>query len=460
MDYSNIDPKKLLEIIKNDENNAAKKRMHEAYRYYENDNDVFKRKRQYAAEDGVLLEAPLLSNSKLAHPFFYKIVNQKIGYLLSKALSINSEDEAYTEALQAYLNKAFLRLLKRLGLEAILCGSAWLQVYYNSDGDLAFARIPTEELIPIWADGDHSKLLAMLRIYQDTNPLQDKKDSKTVEYHTQNGCVYYELKSGKLTELKRSGHVQIIAGQETIEADFGRIPFVQFRYNSREIPLIVYIKALIDEYDELTSAISDDIKDTPHSIKLVRGYAPNLGEFNRNLATFRAVQLDEGGSVDQLTNTLNTSACELQLSRLRKDIFDAASAVDSQDAAQGNTSGVAIRLRYADLDMDCASMGAEFAAALEELLHFIDADILAKGGGDFTAKDVDFVFNTDVSVNEMEVIQACIASKGVISDRTIVANHPWAGNVEEELAEMNNSLNFSEADRPEMQDDENNDAQP
>lgn len=436
MDYSNPDVKKLLEIIRASEKSVERKRMLDAYRYYSNENDIFKRKRQYVGDNGILLDEPLLSNTKLAHPFFAKIVNQKISYLLSKPLSISGNNDVYTGALQPYFDKGFLRMLKSLGLEAILCGSAWLQVYYNADGVLSFAPIPTSELIPIWADGNHSRLLAMVRVYSDSDPFVVKEDVQKVEYYSDSGCIRYELQYGKLTAVQRSGHMRIIAGEETVDADFGRIPFVQFRYNTRELPLILYLKALIDEYDELTSTISDSIKDTPHAIKIIRGYATNLGEFNRNVATYRAVQIDEGGSVDQLSTVINTTACEMQLSRLRRDIFDAGNAVDAQDAAQGNTSGVAIRLRYADLDMDCAGMSAEFAAGLEELLYFINADIRAGGGGDFTGEDVEFVFNTDISVNEMEVIQACLTSKGVISDRTIVANHPWVGNVEEELVEM------------------------
>lgn len=40
------------------------------------------------------------------------------------------------------------------------------------------------------------------------------------------------------------------------------------------------------------------------------------------------------------------------------------------------------------------------------------------------------VFNRDISINETEAIDQCGKSKGVISDETIVANHPWVSDVE------------------------------
>lgn len=56
----------------------------------------------------------------------------------------------------------------------------------------------------------------------------------------------------------------------------------------------------------------------------------------------------EGGDIEIKQVTLDTDASEAHLARLRKDIYDAACGVDAHDAAQGNTSGVAIRLRYSD----------------------------------------------------------------------------------------------------------------
>jgi len=38
--------------------------------------------------------------------------------------------------------------------------------------------------------------------------------------------------------------------------------------------------------------------------------------------------------------------------------------------------------------------------------------------------------------NELELTQMALSSKGVISDETIIANHPWVDNVQDEKEKM------------------------
>ena len=121
-------------------------------------------------------------------------------------------------------------------------------------------------------------------------------------------------------------------------------------------------------------------------------------------------------------------------------LFAAACGVDAQDAATGNTSGVAIRLRYSDLDMNCAAIGNEFSASLENLLYFINIDAAARHIGNFDGLTATFVFNADVSVNEAETIQMCADSKDMLSQRTVLANHPWVKSVDDEIERIDEEL--------------------
>lgn len=46
---------------------------------------------------------------------------------------------------------------------------------------------------------------------------------------------------------------------------------------------------------------------------------------------------------------------------------------------------------------------------------------------------IDLVFNRNMTVNEAEQIENCSKSTDIVSDKTILANHPYVSNVEEEL---------------------------
>lgn len=438
-------PEFILDQINRDRKDPRKAFMDVSARYYENDNDIRQRRRFFIGNNGEEIEPRRLSNSRIAHPFFGKLVDQKVNYLLAKPLSIDCDDEHYSERLNALFNKAFLRRLRALATEAIISAVAWLQVYYDEAGELAFKSIPSREIIPLWKDGDHIELRGVIRVYKDAP--EDR--TAHVEVYDAHTMTAYVLDGGKLTAETKHAHIVLEQNGQRIDADWGRVPFVPFKYNAREIPLLKYIKTAIDDYDDIVSDMSNAIKDAPNSLKVVRGYdgvAENYSaedsdrrgtsKFIHNLHTLGVAFVGEGGDIEIKQVQLDTGASEAHLSRLRKDIYDAACGVDAQDAAQGNTSGVAIRLRYSDLDMNCAAMASEFASSLEALLYFVNVDAAARHLGNFDGIDVDFIFNTDVSVNEAETISELVQSKDVLSRKTLLANHPWVASVEDELRNL------------------------
>lgn len=86
--------------------------------------------------------------------------------------------------------------------------------------------------------------------------------------------------------------------------------------------------------------------------------------------------------------------------------------------------------------MDCTDWGSEVKFSLMQLFWFIQQDILSKTGVDFTGCKYDIVFNTDVIINESETITNCMNSVGIISAKTIAANHPWTLDEQKELEDM------------------------
>src|SRR5690606_35281028 len=84
-------------------------------------------------------------------------------------------------------------------------------------------------------------------------------------------------------------------------------------------------------------------------------------------------------------------------------------------------------------DMDCNILETEFQASLEQLRWFIDTHLANTTGADYSGEQVDFIFNRDIIINESDVINNAKSSVGIISDETIIANHPWVTNVQSEL---------------------------
>lgn len=425
-------------------------------RYYRNKSDILDRKRMTIGEGGAQVEARNLANNKIVHGFLRKLVDQKAGYLLSKEMSIQTEDKAYDELLTGIFDKAFRRLLKSLLKEAIKKGRAWLHVYYDEEGRFRFKKLPSEEIIPLWKDAAHTELQALIRVYEVEAYSGKKKTTiQKVEFWHAGGVNRYVIGTGSLAgpavgglipdvEAKAgdiSSHFAVIDGGDAEHPlNWERIPFICFKYNEDELPLISLLKSQIDEYDQKKSDNSNNLEDLPNSVYVIRGYdGTDLGEFRRNLSLLRAVKVsaDDNSGVDTLSLEIDTEAYKNHMDMTRNDIYEFGRGVDTQaDSFATAPSGEALKFLYADLDMDANDIENEFQAALEQLLWFVNTHIANTGGEDYSEETVNFLFNRDIVINESQVITDAKNSEGIISKETQLANHPWVTDVKEEMKRM------------------------
>ncbi|MEK5415240.1 phage portal protein [Paenibacillus sp. FSL L8-0708] len=438
-------------------NSQDRKDMLAGEKYYRNKSDILDRKRMTIGDGGAQIEAKNLANNKIVHGFLRKLVDQKAGYLLSKEMSIQTENKVYDELLSGFFDKGFKRMLKSLLKESIKKGRAWLHVYYDEKGNFRFKMLPSEEIIPLWRDAAHTDLQALIRVYEVEAYQGTKKTTiQKVEYWHSKGVNRYVVGSsshlptpsisGLISDVEsggNSGHFSVIDEKEETDEkalNWERIPFICFKYNEDELPLISLLKSQIDEYDQKKSDNSNNLEDLPNSVYVIRGYeGSDLGEFRRNLSILRAVKVsaDDNSGVDTLNLEIDTEAYKNHMDMTRNDIYEFGRGVDTQaDSFATAPSGEALKFLYADLDMDANDIENEFQAALEQLLWFVDKHIENTTGDDFSEETVNFLFNRDIVINESQVITDAKNSEGIVSKETQVANHPWVTDVKEELKRL------------------------
>lgn len=447
----------LSAVIKEFEGSPFRVYMDTAERYYKNDNDINSAERTVIGRaengDAVLMKSNVLSNNKLAHNYFKKLTRQKIGYMLGKPFILESNTQndpraaEMFDAVKPYFSKTFYKLLKNVARDSIIKGIGWVLVYYDEKGELKFMRCEPENVIPLWADSDHTDLDAVIRKYSVEQYTDGKKTIiKYVEYYTPEGVYHYVYnKNGQLErvadEVEPTPNFYITADNNGVAEKrgvlFARIPFVPFKYDPDEQSLLVRIKSLIDDYDRKTSAVSNNIDDFPNSITVVKNYdGASKEEFVHNKNQYRTIFVQGDGDASVLETPLNISEIDKHIQRLREDIYEFGQGVNVADKDIRDTSGVALRFMYADLDMDCVDWGNEVEWSLTQILWFIQQDLLAKGGDDYSDVNYAVIFNTDIIVNETETITNCMNSVGVISQRTIASNHPWVLDAEKEMTDI------------------------
>lgn len=389
------------------------------------------------------------SNAKIERPILKKLIDQKANYLLSKPWTVGTESETYGASLNEVFDQTFRRKIKSLGKGAVMSGIAWIQPYFDDDGTLAFMRVPSTEVVPLWRDSERTKLDAFIRFYDQIIYIGTRKHTIThAEFWWTGGVKYF-----KTDTFAGSG-----AGDFQVDKDHGdesndwtephftvgnkaynweEVPIAWLKYNEEELPLCYFVKDLIDDINWQNSVTADVLRDVAKFIYVLKNYGgQDLGEFLKELKEYLAIKVDADGGVDKLQADLNIDAVMAFLENECRDLYDFASAVDTKDPNLGNASGTAIGFRYMDLDADCDSLGTELKDTFHRLKLFIDVYFQITGKGDFTKDNFDVIFNMDLPVNETDVINNARTSDGLLSKRTILQNHPWVKDVDEELDQL------------------------
>ena len=402
-------------------------------RYYRGIHDILFRKREIIGEGGKLQEVENLPNNKRIDNQYEKLVDQKVNYLLGKPVTFHTENEEYQKYLSQIFNSDFYRTIKILGENAINNGISWLYPHYDSNGDFLFRVFEPTEILPIWRDEAHTILEFVIRVFivqeWTGNCLEDVEK---VEVYGVNGIEKYGYRYGS---LKYEGHEDYFVSGEN-GYNWEKIPFIPFKFNSLEKPLIKRVKTLQDGLNKIISTFENNLDEDPrNTILILKNYdGQNLGEFRKNLAEIGAVKVKGDGGVESLSIEVNSENYTALLKIFKDAIIENGRGFNAKDDRLGsNPNEMNIQSMYADIDLDAAGMETEFKSGLEKLIYFINLHLFNTGAGDFEKEKIDIIFNKDILVNESQTIENCAKSLGILSEETILSQHPWVKDVKAEI---------------------------
>lgn len=415
-----------------------RRNMLTAVRYYKGEHDILKRKRRVIGEGGELMEVKNLPNSRVVDNQYARLVDQKNNYLLSKPVTLFCKNKKYIRRINEVLKDDFWRLLKNVGEDCINCGIGWIYPYYL-EGKLCFKRFRPSEILPIWKDEEHTELEMAIRVYQ----LQGYEGEKEVLYtrvqvYKKEGVESYELQGRRLIP-EGKGVTPYITDSEGTGFCWGEIPLLPFKLNSTEIGLIQRVKGLQDALNELKNDFINNMQeDARNTILVLKNYdGTNLGEFRENLSQYGVVKVKTvdgaDGGVDTLKIDVDSESYLSLIDLIKKSIIENARGYDCKDDRMSNNPNeLNIRSMYGEIDLDANAMEMEFRLGLKNILRFVNSDIRAKFGEDYSKEDIDIIFNRDQLINESEVIENCNKSLGLLSRDTVASMHPWVKDVERE----------------------------
>lgn len=132
--------------------------------------------------------------------------------------------------------------------------------------------------------------------------------------------------------------------------------------------------------------------DAGNTVLVLRNYdGQDLGEFRKNLATYRAIKVrsfeGKDGGVDSLQIEVNAETYKTVLELLKKALIENLRSYDAKEERLGGSPNqMTIQSMYCDIDLDANAMETELQAAFEDLLWFVNTYLASIGEGDYTAR--------------------------------------------------------------------------
>lgn len=340
-----------------------------AQMYYHNLTDI--KDKHFMTKVGVDGER---SNARLRSGLFGHIVNQRRDYVLAKPYSCDKPQ----------IKKQFTMYeLRRAATDYVTCGV----MVVGLDKEGKFRRYPPEsvDLDGNWVGVDAIKPLL-------------------------------RLEDGTAT------------GIEPWQTDEVERPQWYTRIDSDEPALFDTIRPYIDAYELLWSRKQDALADAPNAPFKIKGYLDDPDKLISRWREDNIICIATDGDCEQMAVETDFTMADKQLEMLHDAIYDIGCAVDMAKAVIGNTSSVALRLLYVDLENKSHQLCDTLMEAIRRTL-----EVNPIGMSEKEIEELEINWGLNTIVNENDAIMNCTQAQNLVSTRTMLANMPWVKDVEKEL---------------------------
>ncbi|MHA1302982.1 MAG: phage portal protein [Candidatus Heimdallarchaeaceae archaeon] len=442
-------PEVLKDLIQEDI--RCKKEARNGTLYYGNVNEILKHDFRKYYVDTVPFIDYNKANNHIANNFHKKLVDQKTGYIAGKPIVITSEDKQLEEKVNELLGEQSSDIFNEWIKGASNRGWEGIHAYINLAGEFRYTNISNLELIFIYDTSYERELINVIRYYKMTWQREGKDettirvevwDAEKVTYYQEIDEDFIFITPGTMgIEFNPCPHWWNMntATNQTQEANWGKIPFIKLQNNTEEMTDLEPIKSYIDALDMVSSGFVNDLRDIQLAIWVLKGYeGEKLSDFMHNLQTFKAIKLsaDESSSAEPKTMEIPKEARQALLAWLESKIYQIGQGVDESNISGGSVTNVVIKALYSGLDIKSNLLITKLKSALSEFMYFVVTYINNRDKTSYNYKDLKFTFNKSMIFNQVEIVDMIQKSFGIISKKTLIANHPFVDNLEDELAQL------------------------
>lgn len=375
--------------------------------FYDEGVDIYDEDTILSFDDSDLLN---MSYNSLKRP-----IAKKVNYLLAKPYSVEGSREVkkYLQDIVDTLKKTVSEIYKK--------GEVWWEYEPDNTSDLRFKITvrTAESIVPHYTNEECTEYDAVGYLW---NRIDDYgKVNRYVDLVDSQGRHRFPV-SGTQDSVEDLGHAKTSGGRNIL---FRRLPFIKLEGDNLYL-LIRYLgKMYSDRYVQTDSLL----KDNCDPIAVIKNASEtDVDIFNEDLRRSRTVRVEGTGDFSYASKSVDYSPLESYLKMIKSDIFDQLGVVSRETELSYVTSGRAIDRLYVDMDNDAADMGQILRNGVKDFLSFVQEQT----GKDYTS-NFDIIFNTDKPTDEQQIIANISSSQFLLSKRTLLEQHPWVKDVDEEL---------------------------
>lgn len=355
--------------------------------------------------------------NKVVVNFCQLITETYNGYLTGQPIRYNGEDISTILDILNY-NDVVTEDTELLQ-NALIFGVGYEVNYIDGWGQQRFKTLDPRTVIPVYDDSLDQNLKAVIRFYaspvvDDTNTVVEVYDSNKVDTYLSNDLYSsFELVS-------------------SYPHYFKQVPITVFPLNKEQESIYAQIISLQDAYNNIVSGELDVFDQFADSYLVLKGVTADSDDVAA-MREDKIILLDDDADAFFLTKNLAQAQAMEQIDNIQEQIYKVSLCPDFASDKFAAQTGIALKYKLIGFENRAAQIANRMRQALQRRIELINA---ITNLTDMTWRDIDIIFTRNLPENVEDYTNLVNGLRGIVSDRTLLAQVPFIDNVDDELAQV------------------------
>lgn len=333
-------------------------------------------------------------------------IDRKVNYLLArKPVAAKVQDRL----------DSLLSFIKDTAKQYLLRGSL-IWIVQGNGIDLDPMPLIMNDTIAVYGDETKQDPVAIIRKYVDIEIDAQTGEEEVIELYE---CYY--IANGVAKRDTWCYKVPTNDKEETLD----ETPLFIELGKTGDAPLFAYVENLLKAFDHILAHQDESTRKNTKPLIEVRGYSGTSDEeLAYAIETLGLARTDGTGGVLVHSRAMDSESIDIWARRIMQEFYEATSTVGKENELAFAQSGKALDRLFVDAENSARELGGIIE---EALVAYFEA--IGHSG-------VDVIWNTDRPVDDEATINSIAVSRGLISDETLLEQHPWVDDPKEEMQKL------------------------